>query len=193
MCTILLAPYCITWKLWVSFSWIQVVPWSIRKLLNWLKENYNDPEIIITENGYSDDGSSLDDDGRISYHQRYLSNIRLAMEDGVKVVGYTAWSLMDNFEWIQGYRERFGFYSVNFNDPDRTRTPKKSVDYYKNIIGTRCLVDSFLKQGFLRVILNTETISLGFIPAVLLQSEVGHLRVRNGTSIDPEILNVRVF
>ncbi|KAJ8952840.1 hypothetical protein NQ317_010784 [Molorchus minor] len=91
-------------------DWLKVVPWGMRKLLNWVKDTYNNPEIVITENGYSEDKYNLDDQGRISYYQRYLSSVRDAMEDGVNVVGYTAWSLMDNYEWIQGYTQKFGLY-----------------------------------------------------------------------------------
>ncbi|XP_018573472.1 myrosinase 1, partial [Anoplophora glabripennis] len=79
-------------------SWLKVTPWAIKKLLIWLKENYKDPEIFIMENGVSEDGSSLEDEIRINYYRDYLSNVRSAMEEGVKVIGYTAWSLMDNFE-----------------------------------------------------------------------------------------------
>ena len=60
-----------------------------------------------------------------------ISAIRL---DGCNVTGYTAWSLMDNFEWIRGYSERFGLYYVNFTDPDRPRIPKESAKYYTSII-----------------------------------------------------------
>ena len=48
--------------------------------------------------------------------------------------GYTAWSLLDNFEWARGYTERFGLHYVNFSDPARPRTPKASARWYKQVI-----------------------------------------------------------
>ena len=60
-----------------------------------------------------------------------FSAIRL---DGCDVRGYIAWSLLDNFEWLQGYSERFGLHYVNFSDPARPRTPKASAKYYTSII-----------------------------------------------------------
>nr|AJE75667.1 putative glycosyl hydrolase [Chrysomela lapponica] len=122
-------------------SWLKVVPWGMRKLVTWIKNTYDNPKIMITENGYSDNGT-LEDDGRISYYERYLSSLRDAMElDGVDVIAYTAWSLMDNFEWMQGYSEKFGLYHVDFNSPNRERTAKKSALWYKNLLETRCLVE----------------------------------------------------
>ncbi|XP_018573206.1 myrosinase 1 [Anoplophora glabripennis] len=123
-------------------SWLKVTPWGMRKLLNWVKTTYNDPEIFITENGVSEDGSSLEDEIRINYYRDYLSNVRDAMDDGVKVIGYTAWSLMDNFEWMRGYTEKFGLYYVDFESQNRTRVPKSSVEFFKKVIATRCLVDT---------------------------------------------------
>nr|CAI5862360.1 unnamed protein product [Callosobruchus analis] len=122
-------------------GWLRVVPWGIRKLLKWVKDTFNNPKIIITENGTSDlKENQLDDDRRIYFIKNYLSNIRDAIEkDGVNVVGYTVWSLMDNFEWLSGYSEQFGLYHVDFNNPNRTRTKKKSADYYKKVIATRSI------------------------------------------------------
>ena len=53
--------------------------------------------------------------------------------DGVKLRGYFVWSLMDNFEWACGYTERFGLFHVDFNDPLRKRTPRKSARIYAEI------------------------------------------------------------
>ncbi|XP_044269424.1 myrosinase 1-like [Tribolium madens] len=123
-------------------TWLRVVPWGLRKIVNWLSKTYNNPEIFITENGLSDRGG-LDDDQRIRYYRDYLSNLVDAIvEDGVNVTRYTAWSLLDNFEWRSGYTEKFGFYSVDFNSTERTRTKKASADYYSKVISTRCLVDT---------------------------------------------------
>lgn len=54
--------------------------------------------------------------------------------DGVNVKGYTAWSLLDNFEWSRGYSEYFGLHSVNMSDPARQRTPKRSASFYRELI-----------------------------------------------------------
>lgn len=76
---------------------------GLRLLLNWIKEQYGSPEIMITENGYADDGD-IDDSDRKSYYQQYLTAVLGALiEDNVNVTAYTAWSLMDNFEWMSGY------------------------------------------------------------------------------------------
>jgi lactase-phlorizin hydrolase len=54
--------------------------------------------------------------------------------DGCKVIGYTAWALMDNFEWSEGYTQHFGLHSVDFDDPERKKTAKASSLFYAGII-----------------------------------------------------------
>jgi len=61
----------------------------------------------------------------------YISAVLI---DNCDVRGYTAWSFLDNLEWFSGYTEKFGLYSVDFNDPDRPRTPKDSAAFYASII-----------------------------------------------------------
>ena len=63
--------------------------------------------------------------------------------DGCNIRGYTAWSLLDNFEWSRGYSERFGLHHVDFSDPARPRTPKASALYYGNVIR-----DNGFKRGY---------------------------------------------
>ncbi|KAH1007438.1 hypothetical protein HUJ04_004669 [Dendroctonus ponderosae] len=86
-----------------STDWLRYVPFSIRKLVNYINDRYNPGEIFVTENGWADTGE-IDDQDRVRYYRGYLSNLLEAiLDDGVNVVGYTAWSLLDNFEWASGY------------------------------------------------------------------------------------------
>ncbi|XP_063629210.1 cytosolic beta-glucosidase-like, partial [Cydia splendana] len=80
-------------------------------------------------------------DGRIPVSTDLeCEQVRLAMEqDGVNVVGYTAWSLMDNFEWMDGYQSRFGLHHVDFSSPQRTRTARRSARYYAAVARTKDL------------------------------------------------------
>ncbi|XP_060064598.1 uncharacterized protein LOC132544951 [Ylistrum balloti] len=116
-------------------SWLTVTPFGIRRMLNWIKDHYGDVPVYVTENGVSDRNGFLTDDNRIFYYKHYINEVLKAIHlDNIDVRGYTAWSLMDNFEWSRGYSERFGLHYVNFTDPARPRTPKASAKYYRNII-----------------------------------------------------------
>ncbi|XP_059050551.1 myrosinase 1-like [Achroia grisella] len=119
-------------------TWLQEVPWGFYKLLKEIKKNYNNPVVYITENGWSTAGGLFDDD-RIQYYRNYLSVLHDAIEEGCDVRKYTAWSLIDNFEWKNGYTEKFGLYEVDFSREDRNRTPRKSAYVYKEIIRTKSL------------------------------------------------------
>ncbi|XP_072377281.1 myrosinase 1-like [Diabrotica undecimpunctata] len=119
----------------------KVYPQGIYKLVKWVSKTYNNIPIIITENGYPDDGSTLEDDKRISYIKRHLSKLRDALDEGVNLIGYTYWSFMDNFEWLSGYSVKFGVFAIDFNSPNRTRTPRKSAEYLKNVYATRCIME----------------------------------------------------
>uniref|UniRef100_A0A8C6N6K6 beta-glucosidase n=1 Tax=Melopsittacus undulatus TaxID=13146 RepID=A0A8C6N6K6_MELUD len=117
-------------------SWLKVAPFGFRKLLKWIKEEYNNPPIYVTENGISERGASdFNDTLRTHYYRSYINEaLKAIVLDGVDLRGYTAWALMDNFEWAEGFDEKFGLYHVNFTDPDLPRHPKASARYYSQII-----------------------------------------------------------
>ncbi|XP_035446063.2 myrosinase 1-like [Spodoptera frugiperda] len=116
----------------------KVVPWGFYKLLTQIRNDYNNPPMIITENGFSSFGG-LNDDDRISYLRQYIDAMLDAMDEGSDIRAYTVWSLMDNFEWMRGYSVRFGLYEVDYESPERTRTPRKSAFMYKEMLRTRSL------------------------------------------------------
>ncbi|KAG5889224.1 hypothetical protein JTB14_018647 [Gonioctena quinquepunctata] len=148
-------------------EYFTIVPWTIRSILRFIKEKYEDPKIVITENGLPDSGG-LQDEKRILYISEYLSNIRDAMiEDDVKVFGYTVWSIMDNFEWSQGYSQKYGIYDVDYTSLNRTRTPKLSAKYYSQVCHTKCLVDNcqmtLERFGSTKMAPNTSNIPTGVL------------------------------
>jgi beta-glucosidase len=72
------------------------------------------------------------DQRRIDYQDGYLRSLRAAMDDGIEVRGYFQWSLMENFEWVAGYSQRFGLVHVDFETLERT--PKASYHWLHNVI-----------------------------------------------------------
>ncbi|XP_070693897.1 lactase/phlorizin hydrolase-like [Pempheris klunzingeri] len=114
----------------------RAVAWGLRRLLNWIKEEYGDPEIYITENGVATDiKTTVDDTDRVFYLKTYIDEALKAHNlDGVKVKGYIATSLMDSFEWLNGYEVGFGLHHVDFTNPHRPRTPKRSAHYYYQVM-----------------------------------------------------------
>ncbi|KMQ49665.1 Beta-glucosidase [Chitinispirillum alkaliphilum] len=118
-----------------AFSW-PVVPEGLYWGPKFLYERYGKP-IVITENGMSNldwvhsDGK-VHDPQRIDYTRRYLLNYKRAASEGVDLMGYFHWSIMDNFEWNQGYKERFGMVYVDFQN--QNRIIKDSGHWYRDVI-----------------------------------------------------------
>jgi beta-glucosidase len=120
-----------------------MMDWHVApKALYWgpkfVYERYNKP-IIITENGLASmdwvavDGA-VHDANRIDFLTRYLREFHRAGEDGVDIAGYLQWSIMDNYEWAEGYRKRFGLIHVDFETLERTL--KDSAYWYGDVIKT---------------------------------------------------------
>ena len=112
----------------------EVLYWAPR----YLYERYQKP-VLITENGMSGtDWIALDgrvhDPERIDFLTRYLLQLRRACEDDIPVMGYFLWSLLDNFEWASGYRERFGIVYVDYQNQERVI--KDSGYWYKEVIAS---------------------------------------------------------
>jgi len=117
------------------FYW-EVVPEALRWGPRFFYERYKLP-VYVTENGLSCmDWVALDgkvhDPQRIDYTRRYLLALRQAIADGADVRGYFHWSLMDNFEWAEGYKQRFGLVHVDY--ATGRRTPKDSARWYAGVI-----------------------------------------------------------
>ncbi len=109
-----------------------------------LWERYRCP-VIVTENGMANtdwvmrDGN-VHDPQRIDYLARHLSALQRACAEGVGVNGYFYWSLLDNFEWAEGYKQRFGLIYVDY--PTQRRIPKTSAQYYRRVIQANAVVEA---------------------------------------------------
>ena len=114
----------------------EVYPDALYELLLRLRDEYDVPPLYITENGaaFADDRSNghVDDPRRSAYIESHLDAVARAIDDGVPVAGYFVWSLLDNFEWHQGYSQRFGLVYVDFETLERV--PKASYAWYRDFI-----------------------------------------------------------
>ncbi|XP_032690677.1 myrosinase 1-like [Odontomachus brunneus] len=121
---------------WFGEMDIKNTPWGLTNLLHRLHDSYLLPEIWITGNGYANSGDNLDFD-RASYHHDHLNAVLKAMQNGIDIKGYLVKSLTDGFEGMNGYEMKFGLVSVDFNDPNRTRTLKSSAAVIYDISTTK--------------------------------------------------------
>ena len=138
-------------------SWINVYPRGLRELLLYIKDRYDSPPIYITENGVLEKDQKgqqhlnqvLDDTHRAEYHALHLHELKEAIRMGVNAKGYFTWSLIDNFEWSDGYTSRLGLHFIDYygdhkphphenekphSPPHLRRIPKQSVSWFKRLL-----------------------------------------------------------
>lgn len=115
----------------------EIYPEGLYDLLLRLHKDYNGIKLFITENGAAFNDivnreGKVEDDNRLDYLYRHLSQANRAIRDGANLAGYFAWSLMDNFEWAYGYSKRFGLVYVDYKT--QKRIIKKSGHWYRQVI-----------------------------------------------------------
>ncbi|CAN5740058.1 GH1 family beta-glucosidase [soil metagenome] len=115
-----------------------IEPDGLTELLVRVKADYTGLPIYITENGvafddYADPEGEVNDEERVVFLEAHFRAARRAIEEGVNLAGYFVWSLLDNFEWAEGYSKRFGIVYVDY--PTQRRTPKMSAHWYAGVIG----------------------------------------------------------
>uniref|UniRef100_A0A3B5AB79 Klotho beta n=1 Tax=Stegastes partitus TaxID=144197 RepID=A0A3B5AB79_9TELE len=114
----------------------QTVTPDLRRLLGWIKVEYGNPSVLVAEGGWFSEASVGKEDTVSIYLMKNFINqvLRAVRFDGVQVFGYSAWTLVDGFEWNYGYTIRRGLFYVDFSQPNRTRTPKTSAQYYRQVV-----------------------------------------------------------
>ncbi|XP_075503015.1 beta-glucosidase 47-like isoform X1 [Primulina tabacum] len=122
-----------------AVDWIYVYPQGMENVVTFIKDRCNNTPMFISENGLgivekpsSSITDFLNDVKRVEYMSTYLESLANATRKGADVRGYFAWSLLDNFEWLDGYTVRFGLHHVDF--ATLKRTPRLSADWYKEYI-----------------------------------------------------------
>ena len=123
----------IGWEVW---------PQALYDMTMRITRDYNRPAIEITESGCAypdilDATGAIHDSGRTQYHRDYLASLARAMADGADVRGYHAWSLIDNFEWAEGFSQRFGLAYVDYKT--QKRTLKESGYWYAKVAAANAL------------------------------------------------------
>ncbi len=127
----------------MASSWLSIGPEALYWAPRHVAQIWNVKEMYITENGTSSldvltpDGQVYDTD-RVMFLRNYLTSLHRAVAEGFPVRGYFVWSLLDNFEWADGYNLRFGLYYVDY--ATQKRYPKLSAMFYKEVIRRNAIV-----------------------------------------------------
>ncbi|RZC86139.1 hypothetical protein C5167_026814 [Papaver somniferum] len=120
--------------------WLYEVPWGMYKVLTYVKEHYENPNVILSENGMDDPGNvtlpkALHDTRRMHFYKGYLIQLKKAIDHGANITGYFAWSLLDNFECKSAYTSRFGIVYVDYRN--LKRYPKLSAYWFKTLLSRK--------------------------------------------------------
>jgi beta-glucosidase len=120
----------------------EVYPDGLYRLLSRLYFDYQPRKLYVTENGASysdgpDESGRIADGRRIAYLRDHVAAVHRTIESGIPVAGYFVWSLLDNFEWSQGYSQRFGIVWVDYET--QARLPKDSALWYRDLIARNAL------------------------------------------------------
>ncbi|HOX53675.1 MAG TPA: GH1 family beta-glucosidase, partial [Fibrobacteria bacterium] len=113
-----------------DFDWV-VEPDILYWIPLWCQEEWKPEFMMITENGCAWEEGGLEDHHRLAFYREHLRSLAQSIQDGARVTGYFAWSLLDNFEWTSGYSKRFGLVHVDFQTQERT--PKASAKWYAQV------------------------------------------------------------
>ena len=126
----------------MASPWLNIGPQILYWAPRHLKEIWGVNNVLITENGCSADDRLVDghvyDTDRVMYLRNHFVQAHRAVAEGWPLTGYFLWSLLDNFEWADGYTKRFGIYYVDFET--QARTAKLSADFYRETIARRAVV-----------------------------------------------------
>jgi beta-glucosidase len=123
-------------------DWLLIAPETAYWVPRLAAKVWNVDAIYISENGTASADAIAPDGGiydldRIMYLRNYLTQLQRVITEGVPVRGYFLWSLIDNFEWIFGFAQRFGLYHVNFET--LARTPKLSASFYRKVVARNAI------------------------------------------------------
>lgn len=112
----------------------EIYPEGLEAHLLRIARDYPSIPILVTENGMAE-VEGVDDPRRVDYFNRHLGAVRAAQDQGADVRGYFAWSLLDNYEWAEGYAKRFGIVHVDYET--QQRTPKRSYEAFRRMLADR--------------------------------------------------------
>jgi len=121
-----------------SNGWLFNYGPGLGHLMNWLHMRYPGSKFLVTENGWGNASTTLEeeaqsDEVRCDYYRDYIGNMSsIAAQNNITVVAYYAWSLVDNYEWADGYSTRFGLTFVNYTT--QQRIPKKTLSWFKEFV-----------------------------------------------------------